>query len=284
MIHTYKDLEKISNIKVQSVPKIMWRTGPYKVNSIPPRVMAIFRKAMQINPGYFMFYFDDDDCRQFIADYYPDYLVDYDAIVPTAYKADIWRYAVLSKFGGCYADLTQQVEIPYHQLCQNVKGVFCRDHGKNLNSLYNAVMCSAPNDTIVNEALRISIRNIRNRYYGGNTLAITGPIVLGRAYKNLFEGTIRSAPIKLGNNDTYLILEHDTPNIKLDGKIIGKIKTDWHHDDLYDGVERKHYNELWYSSEVYKDTVHGNHGLGYGDERDDRGYLRIFNKLFKCNP
>ena len=71
MIHTYKDLEKISNIKVQSVPKIMWRTGPYKVNSIPPRVMAIFQKAMQTNPGYLMFYFNDDDCRQFIADYYP---------------------------------------------------------------------------------------------------------------------------------------------------------------------------------------------------------------------
>lgn len=29
------------------------------------------------------------------------------------------------------------------------------------------------------------------------------------------------------------------------------------------------------------DTVHGNHGLGYGDERDDREYLRVFNKLFK---
>ena len=255
MIYTYSDLHRILGGKYyQQIPNIMWRTGPYKASSIPSMLIDILRKSKNLNPGHLLFYFDDDDCRQFMADYYPDYLADYDAIVPTAYKADIWRYAVLSKFGGCYADLTQLIEVPYHQLCQGVTGVFCRDHGDNLNSLYNAVICSAPNDPIVNEALRISIRNIRNRYYGGNTLAITGPIVLGRAYKNLFEGTIRSAPIKLGNNDTYLILEHDTPNIKLDGKPIGKIKADWHYNGIYDGKKRKHYDELWRSGKVYKDA------------------------------
>jgi mannosyltransferase OCH1-like enzyme len=253
MIHTYSDLHKILNGKYdQQIPNIMWRTGPYKVSSIPGKLIGILRKSKKLNPNHRLFYFDDDDCRQFMADYYPDYLADYDAIVPTAYKADIWRYAVLSKFGGCYADLTQLIEVPYHQLCQGVMGVFCRDHGEHSNSLYNAMMCSVPNDPIVNEALRISIRNIRNRYYGGDTLAITGPIVLGRAYKNLFEGTLRSAPIKLGNNGTYLILDHIPPNIKLNGNPIGTVKADWHHNYIYDGLKRKHYDELWHSDRVYK--------------------------------
>ena len=253
MIHTYSDLHKILNKKYdQQIPNIMWRTGPYKVSSIPSKLMGILHKSKKLNPNHRLFYFDDDDCQQFMADYYPDYLADYDAIVPTAYKADIWRYAVLSKFGGCYADLTQLIEVPYHQLCQGVRGVFCRDHGDHSNSLYNAVMCNVPNDPIVNEALRISIRNIRNRYYGGDTLAITGPIVLGRAYKNLFETTIRSTPIRLGNTGTYLILEHDAPNIKLNGKPIGKTKADWHHNSIYDDLKKKHYDELWHSGRVYK--------------------------------
>lgn len=256
MIHTYKDLEKISNIKVQSVPKIMWRTGPYKVDSIPPRVMAIFRKAMQINPGYLMFYFNDEDCRQFIADYYPDYLVDYDAIVPTAYKADIWRYAILSKFGGCYADLTQTLDVSYSDLCQGVDGVFCRDYGMHfhINDLYNAVMCSLPGDKIVQRALTQSIRNIRNRYYGGNPLAITGPIVLGRAYKDLFEKTWRSVPIKVGRNEKYMIIDHNPhQRISIDGTIVGSVKAEWHHSNLYDGIKKKHYGQLWQDRQVYRD-------------------------------
>ena len=254
MIHTYKDLEKISNIKVQSVPKIMWRTGPYKVNSIPPRVMAIFRKAMQINPGYLMFYFNDEDCRQFIADYYPDYLVDYDAIIPTAYKADIWRYAILSKFGGCYADLTHSLDVPYSDLCQGVDGGFCRDYGNHSCDLYNAIMCSLPGDKIIQQALIQSIRNIRNRYYGGGTLAITGPIVLGRAYKNLAEKTQRSVPIKTGRSDKYIILDHiSNKPISMDGIVIGRTKAEWHHSSLYDGIKQKHYSNLWRDRQVYRD-------------------------------
>ena len=64
-----------------SVPKIMWRTGPYRANAIPSRVMAFIQKAMQANPDYIMFYFDDQDCRSFVADHYPEYPQDYDDLV-----------------------------------------------------------------------------------------------------------------------------------------------------------------------------------------------------------
>ena len=239
---------------VESVPKVMWRTGPYRANAIPSQVMAIFRKAMQNNPEHLMFYFDDRDCRSFVADHYPEYLQDYDDLVPTAYKADIWRYMALDKFGGCYADMTQDLDIAYKDLCQGVDGVFCRDYDVHSCDLYNAIMCSMPGDKVVRRALSRSISNIRSRYYGGGTLAITGPIVLGRAYKDLFEKTQRSVPIRTGRNDKYMILDHaGNKHILMDGLIIGRTKAEWHHSNLYDGVRKKHYSQLWQDRQIYWD-------------------------------
>ena len=236
-----------------SVPKIMWRTGPYRANAIPSQVMDIFRKAMRTNPDHLMFYFDDRDCRSFVADHYPEYLQDYDDLVPTAYKADIWRYMILDKFGGCYADLTQDLDVSYEDLCKDVDGVFCRDYAMHSCDLYNAMMCSMPGDIVVQRTLTRSISNIRSRYYGGGTLAITGPIVLGRAYKDLIENTQRSVPIRTGRNDKYMILEHiGYKRISMDGTIIGRTKAEWHHSNLYDEIKQKHYSQLWHDRQVYR--------------------------------
>jgi hypothetical protein len=50
--------------------------------------------------------FNDADCREFIASQYPpDVLMAYDQLIPTAFKADLWRYCVLYKYGGAYLDV-----------------------------------------------------------------------------------------------------------------------------------------------------------------------------------
>ena len=50
--------------------------------------------------------FDDHECRAFIAREYPDdVLYAYDHLIPTAFKADLWRYCVLYKYGGVYLDI-----------------------------------------------------------------------------------------------------------------------------------------------------------------------------------
>jgi len=49
--------------------------------------------------------FHDAECRDFIAqEYPPDVLMAYDRLIPTAFKADLWRYCVLYKYGGVYLD------------------------------------------------------------------------------------------------------------------------------------------------------------------------------------
>ena len=51
---------------------------------------------------------NDKDCKNLVDSI--DYRISqaYDSLIPTAYKADIWRYCVLYKYGGVYGDMTQR--------------------------------------------------------------------------------------------------------------------------------------------------------------------------------
>jgi mannosyltransferase OCH1-like enzyme len=58
------------------------------------------------NPDFIHHLFDDDDCRNFIKDNFPeDVLYAYDTLIPGAYKADLWCYCILYKKGGIYLDI-----------------------------------------------------------------------------------------------------------------------------------------------------------------------------------
>jgi hypothetical protein len=50
--------------------------------------------------------YNDADCRAFIrSEFPPDVVAAYDRLIPTAFKADLWRYCVLYKYGGVYLDV-----------------------------------------------------------------------------------------------------------------------------------------------------------------------------------
>jgi hypothetical protein len=50
--------------------------------------------------------FNDDACRDFLSVTFPTDVVNaYDSLIPTAFKADLWRYCILYMFGGVYMDI-----------------------------------------------------------------------------------------------------------------------------------------------------------------------------------
>ena len=50
--------------------------------------------------------FNDDACREFLSVTFPTDIVNaYDLLIPTAFKADLWRYCILYMFGGVYMDI-----------------------------------------------------------------------------------------------------------------------------------------------------------------------------------
>ena len=50
--------------------------------------------------------FNDDSCRDFLAiTFPPDVVYAYDELIPSAFRADLWRYCILYMFGGVYMDI-----------------------------------------------------------------------------------------------------------------------------------------------------------------------------------
>ena len=75
---------------------------------LPPKMYDCVRNNLSFNRvgiDCIHYLFCDSDCRSFIArEYPPDVLMAYDRLIPTAFKADLWRYCVLYKYGGVYLD------------------------------------------------------------------------------------------------------------------------------------------------------------------------------------
>ncbi|RZJ11374.1 MAG: hypothetical protein EOO54_21040 [Haliea sp.] len=63
------------------------------------------RTWVQHHPGFEHLFFDDAQCRAFIAEHSPDMLDTYDRLPLPVQKADLFRYAVIHELGGTYADV-----------------------------------------------------------------------------------------------------------------------------------------------------------------------------------
>ena len=255
-IGTYSDLKNYKDIS-NTIPKIIFRTGNEELDYLPDCVLELYNKTIKLNPGYRFFYFSDSDCETFIKDEWGDgYISLYNKLVPTAYKADFFRYLLLYNYGGCYGDFTQEMLISYNELNACVDRVFCRDTFSMKHGLYNAIMCVKPKDIVIEKAIELCVNNIKNETYGETSLDITGPGVLGFAYQHFnFDGRTFPLPIQTGTQGTNKILDNPgTKNEIVDDdieKIVCLKKIPEHHGLLYNSVN-KHYQEYWNDRNVFK--------------------------------
>jgi mannosyltransferase OCH1-like enzyme len=73
---------------------------------LPPKMKKVVENIKTNNPKFEHYLFDDNDCRVFIKEKFPEEVLDaYDRLIPGAYKADLWRYCVLYIHGGIYMDI-----------------------------------------------------------------------------------------------------------------------------------------------------------------------------------
>lgn len=87
----------------QKIPKIIWQT--MKTNKVPDFMNTYARTWMDLNPEYVYRFHDDDDVIEFITTSFPEYLEEYSKLTYGASKADLWRYLIMYKYGGVYADM-----------------------------------------------------------------------------------------------------------------------------------------------------------------------------------
>jgi len=162
----------------------------WHTKSLPPLMHHAVNKIKTLNPKFNYFLYDDNDCREFIQNNFPkEVLYAYDNLIPGAYKADLWRYCILYKKGGIYVDIKYQPinNFKFINLTENEHWVLDMDGF----GIYNALIVSKPENSILIKAIYQIVENVNNKYYGSNCLDPTGPYLLAKYFttnqKNAFD-------------------------------------------------------------------------------------------------
>ncbi len=92
-----------------TIPKVIhqiWHEFP-NGSKYPPAEQAEFAKELQRkHPGWKYMLWDNQNSRDFVKQYYPDFLSTYDSYNSPIKRANALRYLLLNYFGGMYLDMS----------------------------------------------------------------------------------------------------------------------------------------------------------------------------------
>lgn len=93
------------------VPRLVHQT--YKSRSaLTERDVALMKTWSDMNPGWEMRFYDDEDCKRFVSEHFPDYYEAYASLEKKVEQSDFFRYLVVLKLGGVYADIDTECRQP----------------------------------------------------------------------------------------------------------------------------------------------------------------------------
>jgi mannosyltransferase OCH1-like enzyme len=264
------------------IPKIIYKTGPFKEANLPITVKSIFKQTIRKNPGYQIEYYDDDRCREFLSSNYPpEVLESYDNIIPGAYKADLFRYCILYKKGGIYTDLPLHFLIPISSLIDHEKNdlVLVDDmaHPTIPNpGIQISFMAAIPNHPVYKKAIEMAVETIKNKEYGVDQLDVMGPKSFRRVV-NITNTKYRVDLIQHDNDylkfkiNNELAIKTRVSNISEECFMFYKYKADKNNIKLphnfnymivpdnipttLEELEHYHYSTLWKMKKIYKTEI-----------------------------
>jgi len=255
-----EDTDIYNNITYE-IPKYIYMTSPFKEEDLPSIIENQLNKIKIMNPGYQIFYYNDENCRNFIKENFKEYLYDYDILIPSAYKADLWRYLILYKFGGIYMDIGHLPLKPFSEIIDiNDEFISVRDFMNQ--GIHNAFICVYPKHPLIKMTIDITIDNIRKQEYGINWLDITGPCTFARAFNRLNSKPelqlIPEGKLLINNNmykffylDANVLKIQETHIVDLNNKKIIKTKFKDYYNIMYSNLNKPRYSVLWKNKKVF---------------------------------
>ena len=258
-------------MKKSVIPLNIYQTWSEK--TLPPKMQECVDELKRKNPEFQHYLFDDEMCREFIrTNFESDILYAYDKLIPGAYKADLWRYCVLYKNGGIYLDIKFKLKNGFKLLELTDKEYFVlerpNDRQTNLQEelnivnninyyndnnidgyywknkkvgIYNALMITMPNNPVLFKCIKQIVINVKNNYYGYNSLYITGPGLLGEIYFDEDYSKLQNFQLFNSCNGNFIlnkkkIILYHYPEYRNEQKMFSK---------------KQHYYYLWLQRKVY---------------------------------
>ncbi len=165
------------------IPRHIYQT--FKTRMLSKEMEEIQSSWKQKNPEYDYTFMDDSECLDFLTMHFSeDVVTTYRRIVPGALKADLWRYCIVYKYGGIYADLDT--------ICMNsidsyiIDRTFVTVIDLNTNpaegkyNLFNTFIASIPGHPILKGCIDRIVRQVGLNQIPRSPLDWAGPGVLGR--------------------------------------------------------------------------------------------------------
>jgi mannosyltransferase OCH1-like enzyme len=232
-----------------NIPLNLFQT--WETKELPESMFQCTQRLKQANPEFKYFLYDDKECRSFIKNNFDlEVLEAYDTLIPGAYKADLWRYCILYKYGGIYLDI-KYYNVNDFKLIELAKNDININNINNINlvqdlpksnynnfGIYNAFIISKPNDKFLLKCINKVVDNVNQRYYGHNSLAPTGPAMMGDLY---LEHNSNVTPFDLRFDGKYILYKNK--------KILQMY--DSYRKEQKNNSSKKHYSELWKIRRIY---------------------------------
>lgn len=178
---TARVLSTRPSVTSKRIPWILHKTGPRSL--MCPDMLALRRQWAELDVP--VRYYDNDDCDAFIAQYFGDRVHRaYNTLLPSAYRADLFRYCVLYAHGGIYGDLSQKYNVPLRSLVNQDIDELVLTADRFEDGVQIAFMACSPRHPVMRAAVLQVVLNVEQRRYGQTPFDVTGPRLLGQIVQN----------------------------------------------------------------------------------------------------
>ena len=221
---------------------------------LPPKMKEAVMNIKKNNPEFEYIFHDDTQCREFIANHFPDMvLYAFDNLIPGPYKADIWRYCVLYIHGGIYLNinfepvgnfkLLEFVDQEYFVLDRYINGV---NNDAFKIGIYNGLIAVKPKNEILKLALNQIIKTVISKNYAISPLHVSGSGLLGSLIhksEDEYSDFYDNYKLKLSKCGNYIVNNQDGTNL------LKSYNT--YRQEQYKNQKNIHHDVLWTAKKIY---------------------------------
>lgn len=166
--------------KNTKIPKIIWQTNFSNRATLPIYLNYLCNRIL--SPTFAYRYVSTEERLKFIEENTSEEISSaYKRLINGAAQADLWRIILMKKLGGVYLDIDAHVVWPLEFIieAEDTEVIL-----RNKEHYTNYFIACAPENPIMDEALKIAIDNINNDKVEGGVYYLTGPGVINEALKN----------------------------------------------------------------------------------------------------
>jgi hypothetical protein len=189
--------------KAKLIPRIVHQTFKSR-GTLTEKDKAFMQTWRTRNPDWEIRFYDDEDCARFVQEHFPDYYDAYAALVKKVEQSDFFRYLVILKHGGVYADIDTECQKPLDDMIDakdtlivGWENEFDSDakaysrHFVRRRQVLNWAFAGAPGHPAllaVAEHINSGAKRVFTKASNRNTLERTGPGAFTDAIMSHFEG------------------------------------------------------------------------------------------------